>query len=162
VLDTRGYPPTGVVTTVFAMLLDREVPNHLGQIPLVQVPEQPMAPFLASGWAVGGSGEAGLPKVAVIADGRCMSWVEVAIMWVEAAGWPIVGSPSARANGNMASIRVPGLERPLTFTGMRVLRPGGQSYFCRGVPRTHPVEPTRKQLAEGRDARLEAAWNLVR
>jgi C-terminal processing protease CtpA/Prc len=73
----------------------------------------------------------------------------------------IIGSPTAGANGNVATFALPGDFR-LGFTGMRVTGHDGQTqHHLTGVRPNIPVEPTVAALREGRDEVLARALLLI-
>lgn len=73
---------------------------------------------------------------------------------------PLVGQPTGGTNGEMNFVTI-GRTYELTFTGRRV-RPSGPAYQGRGLAPDIVVTHTRQQLANGQDAAVERALEVLR
>lgn len=72
----------------------------------------------------------------------------------------LVGRTSSGANGNITGIQLPaGLA--FTFTGMEVRHPGGGRFHGIGLQPDVPVEPTRADIAAGKDTVLAKGIEVV-
>lgn len=73
---------------------------------------------------------------------------------------PIVGSPTAGANGNINPFALPGGYRVI-YTGMRVINHDDSQHHVNGVQPTIPMEPTVQGVRDGRDELLEHAIEML-
>lgn len=73
----------------------------------------------------------------------------------------IVGSPTAGANGNINTLKLPG-GYSVTWSGMRMLKHDGSRHQGIGVQPTVTVSPTIQGSIDGRDEVFEKALELLR
>lgn len=162
VCDMRGYVAAGAYA-LMANLLDRSIPGIRLSVPVAERPDRKALQSRDSAWSMAPAGPRLAAKVAFITDGRAISQAESFLGFVEVlkARYPLVGAPSAGADGNVSGMLLPG-GFTVAFTGMTVLKPDGSQLFLNGYTPTHPASRTLKGLAEGRDELLETALALVR
>ncbi len=73
---------------------------------------------------------------------------------------PIVGTPTAGANGNINPFYLPGKYR-VVYTGMRVINHDGSQHHVVGVQPTIQMKPTIEGVRQGRDELLEKAIEVI-
>jgi len=100
-------------------------------------------------------------KVVFITDGSAISYAEscMAIIANHKLA-PIVGSPTAGANGNINPFTLPGGYRVI-YTGMRVINHDDSQHHVFGVQPTVPLKPTVQGIRDGRDELLEKAIEIL-
>ena len=101
-------------------------------------------------------------KFAFITNGSAISYAESCMAIIanyELA--PIIGSPTAGANGNINPFSLPGDYR-VVYTGMRVMNHDDSQHHIVGVKPTIPMKPTIAGVRAGRDELLEKAIEVVR
>jgi hypothetical protein len=163
VFDLRGYPngTDGVLRHLLeAPERDRwmHVPERTH--PVVPGGPRPIAGTLDLGWDLRPKGPRLEVPVVFLTGGGAISYAESVMGYVEALGLPIVGGPTAGANGNIVDVALPS-GASFWFTGMRVTRHDGTPSHGVGIRPTVPVEPTVAGLRAGRDEVLEAALRLI-
>lgn len=161
VFDLRGYPTdagskllpwliTEPVDTDWMFVADRTRPDRA----------EPVT-WNGFAWDLKPAGPH-IDNTAWITDARAISYSESVLGHVKDLGiGPIVGEPTAGANGNINPYVVPG-GYTISWTGMKVLNRDGSQHHVIGITPTHPLEPTVAGLAAGRDEQLEKALELVR
>ncbi|MBU3024676.1 S41 family peptidase [Zobellia galactanivorans] len=165
IFDLRGYPNS-----------NGEIINHLLKvgdttkawmyIPKIVYPdhEQPKD-YLTANW--NGFFEPQLPylgdkKVAVITDGKAISYAESLMAFVKGYNLgTIVGQPTAGTNGNFNTFNLPG-EIEISWTGMKVVKHDGSQLHGIGVLPDVYVQKTVKGIIQGKDEFLEKAIEIVR
>ena len=101
-------------------------------------------------------------KMVFITNGSAISYAESCMSIV--ANYklgPIVGSPTAGANGNVNPFSLPGGYQ-VSWTGMRVVNHDDSQHHVRGVQPTVPLQPTIQGVKAGRDELLEKAIELIK
>ena len=100
-------------------------------------------------------------QILFLTDGRAISYAETLMGMVEAFDLgEIVGGPTAGANGNVNSVRLPGGYQ-MVWTGMRVTLHDGGVLHGQGIQPDVPVSRTIEGVRAGRDEILEAALARV-
>jgi len=155
IFDLRGYP-RGVGPEFLGHLLTSN-DDFLDwmKVMLARSPDG----NLVAGWKWEWSLEPAEPKidapVVVLTDHRAISYSESLIGMIQYHDLgTVVGSNTAGANGNVLPLQLPG-GFTVTYTGMQVTGPDGQSFHGRGIQPDIRVEPTVEGLREGRDEVLE-------
>jgi C-terminal processing protease CtpA/Prc len=97
-----------------------------------------------------------LGNAVFITDGSAVSYAESVMGYAAYNGVPIIGAPTAGANGNIKMVTLPSGAQ-VSFTGMKVTRHDGGQQHLIGVVPTIPLEPTIAGIAAGRDELLERA-----
>lgn len=96
-------------------------------------------------------------KIVVLIDSRAISQAEHTCMFLEAAaGATFVGSPTAGANGDVTTMRLPGGLR-MTFTGQEPRHADGARLQRIGIQPTILVRPTIAGIRAGKDEVLDRA-----
>jgi C-terminal processing protease CtpA/Prc len=156
VFDLRGYP-TGDAAALASYWITGTDRAQWMSIPRF---DQPFAQP-TSGWTVGWQRErdAALekPAKALLTDGRAIGFAEsLAGYFPGQKTGPIVGEPTAGANGNVAVATLPsGIK--FGFTGMAVMRHDGSILEGEGFKPDIPMIPTPEGIRAGRDEVLERA-----
>ena len=98
-----------------------------------------------------------------LTDGRAISYAESVMGHIKDHELgTILGSPTAGANGNVATCTVPGGFR-VAFTGMRVTRHDGSTpIHVVGIQPDIALQPTLAGVQAGRDELLERALSILR
>jgi C-terminal processing protease CtpA/Prc len=100
-------------------------------------------------------------NIAFITDGSAISYAESVLGTVRGNRLAeIVGAPTAGANGNITTFRLPGGYR-IVWTGMRVTNQDGSQHHLVGVAPTIPASRTVAGVQAGRDELLEKALQVV-
>jgi C-terminal processing protease CtpA/Prc len=100
--------------------------------------------------------------VVILVNAETQSRAEYATMSFQALpGCVVVGSQTAGADGNIASITLPGDIRT-SFSGAGVFYPDGTNTQRAGVRIDHYVEPTIEGIRQGRDEVLEKALEIIK
>ncbi len=159
-VDLRGYPRDGAFAPLFAALIQAPIEGIRIRVPLVDRPDNPLGRTEDSQWRVAPQPSGSAAKVVAITDGRAISFAESVLSLTQGAGWPLVGAPSAGANGNVTYLRTPGGFQVI-FTGMQVLLRDGSRHFTQGVPPTVAATRTVQGIAAGKDELLEKALAVV-
>jgi hypothetical protein len=162
VFDLRGYPNG----TQF--LFQHLTPSHLQSAKWL-VPQQvrpdrvEMDNFDNRGrWQMPANTPQFKGKFAFITNGSAISYAESCMAII--ANYklaPIIGSPTAGANGNINPFQLPG-GYTVIFTGMRVVNHDDSQHHVLGVQPTIPMEPTVEGIRNGKDELLEKAIEVVR
>ncbi len=162
VFDMRGYPEG----TIWAI-----APRLTSSQPRVALLETPLVGHDSPGDASGTVFEAFRQTInptppgqsvytgrtVMLMDGRTVSQAEHTGLYLRAAnGTLFVGSPTAGADGEVATVVLPG-GITVGFTGQSVRFPDGTELQRRGLIPDIAVSPTIQGLREGRDEVLEAA-----
>ena len=101
-------------------------------------------------------------KFVFITNGSAISYAESCMAII--ANYklaPIVGSPTAGANGNINPFTLPGGYRVI-YTGMRVVNHDDSQHHVVGVKPTIPMEPTVQGIRDGKDELLEEAISILK
>jgi len=100
-------------------------------------------------------------KIAFLTDGRAISYAETYLGIIEHFKLgDLVGSPTARTNGNVNPFTLPG-GYTIIWTGMRVVKRDGSPHHGVGIIPTVPVSRSITGIRAGRDEVLERAQALV-
>lgn len=160
VFDLRGYPNSN--HAILRFLLEKREQNRWMHVPKIVGPDHERLAWDDVGWNLFPSRPHVAGPLVFITDGSAISYAESIMGYVEAFRLgEIVGSPTAGANGNVASFHVPaGFE--IRFTAMKVTKHDGTRHHGIGVLPTIPLEPTRAGLRDGRDEQLERALAEIR
>lgn len=100
-----------------------------------------------------------MPIVLLVGPHTVSAAENFALMVVDALDVTVVGVRSAGTNGNITGVQLPG-DFAFTFTGMRLLRPGGEPFHGIGIVPDVPVELTAQAIAAG-DPELAAALDVL-
>lgn len=101
-------------------------------------------------------------KFVFITNGSAISYAESCMAII--ANYklaPIVGSPTAGANGNINPFTLPGGYRVI-YTGMRVVNHDDSQHHVVGVKPTIPMEPTVEGIRDGKDELLDKAIEILK
>lgn len=160
VFDLRGYPNAN--HTILRYLLEKRDQDEWMHVPKIVRPDREGVAWDDVGWGLFPLRPHVPGPLVFITDGGAVSYAESMMGYVEAFRLgEIVGGPTAGANGNVASVRVPaGFE--VRFTGMKVTKHDGSRHHGIGVLPTIPLEPTRAGIRAGRDEQLERALAVLR
>jgi len=161
VIDLRGYP-TDAGSRLLPHLLDAPESRDWMFIARQVFPDQQgPTEWRGSSWNLKPK-KPHLANTVWMTDSRAISYSESVLGHVQDLEiGPIVGRPTAGANGNVNPYELPGRYR-ISWTGMKVLNRDGSQHHVHGVRPTHPTQPTAQGLAEGRDEVLEEALRVVR
>ncbi len=157
VFDVRGYP-TDAGAAILPHLVDAPEQDRWMHIDRISGPFGRVSGTRDLGWNL----QPKPPRIAgrrvFLTDGRAISYAESVMGYVaDRRLGTIVGTPTAGANGNVASFEVPG-GYAITFTGMRVTRHDGTSpHHLIGITPDVPLAPTIAGIRRGRDELLEKA-----
>jgi len=159
VFDLRGYPSGP--PDFLSHLADSPFKSMPMLVPVVTRPDR-------AGWTWDES-EWDMPplkpryaRAVFLADDRAVSYAESVLQTVKGAKLgPIVGSPSAGANGNINPFRLPG-GYVVIWTGMKVLNADRSLHHGIGVVPDVPVRRTIAGVRAGRDELLEAGIATLR
>ena len=161
VIDLRGYPTDAGSRILEHMITEPESRDWMFVAQQVTPDQQGPIEWEGYSWDL----EPRRPHIdntVWITDSSAISYAESVMGHVADLGiGPIIGRPTAGANGNINPYRLPG-GYMISWTGMKVLNRDGSQHHVIGVLPTHPMEPTIEGLREGRDELLEAALKLVR
>ena len=160
VFDLRGYPDAN--HPILRYLLEEREQDKWMHVPRIAHPDRQRLEWDDLGWGLFPLQPHVPGPVVFITDGSAISYAESMMGYVEAFRLgEIVGSPTAGANGNVASFHVPaGFE--IRFTGMKVTKHDGRRHHGIGVLPTIPLAPTREGIRAGRDEQLERALVEIR
>lgn len=161
VFDMRGYP-NGTAWSIAPRINTRKA-KYGAQllIPLVGGRDDEAADarhwFLQKLPELPGGASIYRGKVVVLIDDRAISQAEHSCLFLrEAAGATFIGSPTAGANGNVTTMRLPGGLR-MSFTGMDVRHADGKQLQKVGIQPDVVVRPTLAGLRAGKDEVLDRA-----
>jgi C-terminal processing protease CtpA/Prc len=160
IFDLRGYPKGS--PEFLQHLTDKPLQSARWNIPVVSTPDRKLWEWKTSGrWELPPLEPRIRGKVAFLTGGGAISYAESCLGIVEAYHLAeIVGAASAGTNGNVNVVELPGGYR-IPWTGMKVLKHDGSRHHGVGILPTIPVQPTLQTLAEGRDAVLAKALEVV-
>jgi C-terminal processing protease CtpA/Prc len=160
VFDVRGYPKG--MPWYLGRLTDRPIKSAAMEIPIVVRPDRQGVTFSEGGWDIKPETPRFTTNTVFITNGSAISYAESVLGSVAGNRLAdIVGEPSAGANGNVASIQLPGGYR-IAWTGMRVRNRDGSPHHVVGVRPTVPASRTIAGVRAGRDEMLERALALVK
>ncbi|HBY59781.1 MAG TPA: hypothetical protein DEH78_08145 [Solibacterales bacterium] len=160
IFDLRSYPRgAGWALAAHLARTGRPLISRIDQ-PWILGPyaQRAMAPVADEVPAAHGSAVQG--RWIALVDERTQSQGEHTAMILAALGARLVGSPTAGADGEVTSIRLPG-GIGMTFSGMAVRRAGGERFHRIGLQPDVVVRPTVAGIRAGRDEVLEAALELL-
>ncbi len=162
VCDLRGYVEAGAYS-LMANLLDGPIGGIRLSTPVALHPDRQGLSYQEVQWTLAPQPPRLGARAVFLTDGRAISQAESFLGYVECVKdrYPLVGAPSAGADGNVSAMDLPGGFH-VTFTGMTVLKPDGSQLFLRGYTPTHPTFRTVRGVAQGRDELLEKAIALLR
>jgi hypothetical protein len=162
VFDVRGYPTdSGFQILPYLMPHDEEDGRWM-QIPRLARPGFEPVSWSELSWNLTPAEPRLAGRIVFLTDGRAISYAESVLGYVEGYRLAtIVGSPTAGANGNVASVKLPG-GHVARWTGMRVIKHDGSVFHNLGVTPDLFVEPTPEGLRAGRDDVLEAGLMVIR
>ncbi|MBY6205190.1 S41 family peptidase [Halomonas denitrificans] len=163
VFDLRGYPnPTFVPAEFLGHFLD--APDDWTawlQVLLARAPDGDLVASIQDQFALPVAEPRVNTPTVFLADHRALSYAESLVGVIKRHGiGPIVGAPTAGANGNVIPLVLPG-GFTASFTGMRVLGPDGSPFHAQGIEPDVAVGPTRSDLQAERDVVLERAIDLL-
>ena len=159
VFDMRGYP-AGTHDVLRHVITKPDDKNWMHIPHIVRPRMRDIAGWSDMTWGLTPA-EPHLANVVFLTDGTAVSYAESVMGYVAYEGLPIVGQPTAGANGNIVMVDLPGGEQ-ISFTGMKVTRHDGGQQHLVGIPPTVRVAPTIAGIAAGRDEQLERAIALLR
>lgn len=162
VFDLRGYPKG--TQYLFQHLTRTHLQSARWLVPRQIRPDRvEMDNFDRSGrWEMPPRSPRFKGKFVFITNGSAISYAESCMAII--ANYklaPIVGSPTAGANGNINPFELPGGYRVI-FTGMRVINHDKSQHHVLGVQPTIPMQPTVKGIREGRDELLEKGIEVLK
>jgi hypothetical protein len=162
IFDVRGYP-TDAGSRVLPHLLGTSESDRWMHVAKITGPFGRSAGWQSSGWNLAPLEPRISGKIVFLTDGRAISYAESVMGYIaDRKLATIVGSPTAGANGNVATFTVPS-GFTIAFTGMRVTRHDGKApHHLIGVQPDVAVAPTIAGLRAGRDDVLERGLALVR
>ncbi len=73
----------------------------------------------------------------------------------------VIGEPTAGANGNVASVPLPG-GYSFRFTGMKVTQHDGTQHYTKGIEPDIIMKPTIQGIVDNRDELLDKAVELIK
>lgn len=156
IFDLRGYPDSGALTLIRLLLTEPEAAQWM-QVPRWVEPGGRWHSLREIGWSLQPEQPRLAQRTAFLVDAGAISYAESILGYVEGhCLGAIFGAASAGANGNVATVNLPGGGQAF-FTGMRVTRHEGSFLHGQGIHPTHPVRPTLDGLRAGRDEVLDAA-----
>ena len=160
VFDMRGYPRIG--PKLLQHMTGTVIESARWNVPILSRPD-----FQGVEWATDGrwSLEPLQPRltrnIVFLTDARAISYAESWMGIVEAYKLAeIVGETTARANGNVNTVPLPGGYR-IAFTGMKVLKHDSSHHHGVGIVPTVPVARTIEGIRAGRDEQLEKAVEVL-
>ena len=160
VFDVRGGPR--VRSSFLANLSDSRTVSAKFLMPTFLRPDQEGVSFRDLSWQIEPATPRFPSNLVFLTNARAISYPESLLGLIKGNELaPIVGSPTAGANGNMTAIDLPGGYR-LFFTGLKVINQDGTVHHNIGVQPDLFVEPTIEGIRSGRDEVLEAGLRLVR
>lgn len=160
VFDMRGYPTD--THRILAHLMAVEEDAQWMHVPRVLEPDGHVAGWGPIGWHIRPA-EPQIPgKRAFLIDAEAISYAESVLGYVEAHDLgPLVGSPTAGANGDIVRVDTLG-GFYVVFTGMKVTHHDGRRLHGDGIAPNIAVTPTRAGLRAGKDEVLQAGLAQVR
>ncbi len=159
IFDLRGYPKGS--PWYLTRLTDRPIRSARMEIPVHVNPDRTGVTWTGDGWNMPAEPPRFTSNAVFITNGSAISYSESVLGTVKANRLAeIVGEPTAGANGNVASFRLPGGYR-IAWTGMRVLNRDGSRHHVVGVQPTIPASRTLLGVKAGRDELLEKALATV-
>jgi len=160
VFDLRGRPT--VSSDFLANLSERPTVSAQFLMPTFVLPDQIDATFQDISWQIEPAEPRFSSNVVFLTDASAISYPESLLGVIKGNNLaPIVGSPTAGANGNITAIDIPGGYR-LFFTGLKVVNQDGSVHHNVGIQPDVLVKPTIAGIRDGRDEVLEAGLALVR
>ena len=160
VFDVRGRAQ--VRSSFLANLSDNHTVSAQFLMPTFLRPDQEGVAFRDVSWRVDPAEPRFPSNLVFLTNAAAISYPESLLGLVKGNQLaPIVGSPTAGANGNLTAIDLPGGYR-LFFTGLKVINQDGSVHHNVGVLPDVLVEPTIEGIRSGRDEVLGAGLDLVR
>lgn len=161
VVDLRRYP-VNQAYRLLPHLLAEPCRHQWMWLPEIARPNREGWTWRGVGWDVVPEAPHIGGPVVWITTSRAASFAESVMGFVPAHGLgPIVGEPTAGANGNVNPFTTPGGFQ-VSWTGMRVTTHAGVSLHGIGIAPSIPVTRTLADVREGRDPWREAALHEVR
>lgn len=159
VIDMRGYPAFNFAE-VLQRIISTTVNSSWFRIPLYEGPGTPT--IYETRWAANPAFSRRFDGPAVLlVSHRSVSAAETfSSILVQNNRVTVVGRNSAGTNGNITGIQLPS-GFGVTFTGMEVENEDRTTFHGVGIIPDVVVEPTRADLAAGRDVELEAALDVL-
>ncbi len=155
VFDLRGYPRGRY--TYLSHMTDEPIRSAEMNIALQTLPDAQFDGWREGGWRIAPALPRYTDNVVFITDGGAISFSESILGTVKANGLgTIIGTPTAGANGNVTTFRIPGGYQ-LRWTGMQVKNRDGTQHHILGIQPDIRVERTLAGVREGRDELLDAA-----
>lgn len=157
VFDLRGYPMRDAVGFV-PYWLPASDPAQWMFVPRFDRPFAESSAAWSIGWQAAANGALARPAKVLIADARALGYAEsLAAYFPDLRVGPIVGEPTAGANGNVARAILPS-GMSFFFTGMRVTRHDAKTpVHLQGIAPDVAARPTIEGIRAGRDEVLERA-----
>lgn len=160
ICDLRGSPTRNQGLLPY-LLTDDEISKDWKQLPQIISPDYRQVTYRKSGWEIKRKSPQLTAKIIFLADGRSISFAESVLNLVKYYKLgTIVGETTAGTNGEVNSFILPG-EFRMTWTGERVVKPGGAPNHGIGVIPDVRVKKTIAAIKEGRDEILEAALKIA-
>lgn len=160
IFDLRGYPRGQI--DYLSHLAGGTIRSADFEAPLWTRPDQVGAQFSNFGWEIPAQSPRFTDDVVFITDESAISYAESVLGTVKGNRLArIVGAPTAGANGNVASMALPG-GYTIMWTGMRVRNRDGSQHHLNGVAPDVPVSRTVAGIRAGRDELLERALQEAR
>ena len=160
VFDLRGYPAREAHALVSYWVTGTDGAQWMF-VPRFDKPFAHSDAAWSFGWQKPRDEALAAPAKVALVDARTIDYGEsLAAYFPAQKTGPMLGSPTAGANGNVARATLPsGMQ--LFFTGMRVTRHDGSVYHREGLKPGEPVEPTLAGIAASRDEVLERAISQI-
>jgi hypothetical protein len=161
VFDVRGYP-TDAGARVLPHLLTSAESDRWMHVGLLTGPFGRVTTTHSVGWNMSPANPVVTGKRVFLTEGSAISYAESVMGYVaDRSLGTIIGTPTAGANGNVATFTVPS-GFTIAFTGMQVTRHDGRSqHHLIGVQPNIVMRPTLAGLTAGRDELLDAAVALI-
>lgn len=161
VFDVRGYP-TDAGARLLPHLIDAPETDRWMHVAKIVGPFGEVAGWQSVGWNLQPLAPRLTGKVVFLTDGRAISYAESVMGYVaDKKLGTIIGSPTAGANGNVASFGVPG-GFTIAFTGMRVTRHDGEApHHLVGITPDIAISRSLAGLRDGRDEVLDRALAFI-
>jgi hypothetical protein len=162
IFDVRGYP-TDAGVKILPYLLDAAEDDHWMHTPKIVEPFGRFTNWADQGWALKPAHPHFSGRRIFLTDARAISYAESVMGYVaDHKLGIIIGSPTAGANGNIASFSLPG-RFTISLTGMRITAHDGHtSRHVTGIQPDIFATPTIVGISSGRDDVLEKALGVAR
>ena len=161
IMDLRGNPRADLSELLRRLMTEDDDWDDWMRILVARSPEGDLVDAEVSGWLWPHLTPSIASPVAFLTNHRAISHSEGLLGLVRRHGLAtIVGSETAGSNGNVQVLRLPGMFQ-VSYTGMRVIGPDGETIQGRGLKPDHRIRPTVEGLRAGRDEVLDYAHGLL-